>query len=317
MQQLDLFDYHPSARRSRWNLSRQEIGAIVIFVLAIFFAAQPEPLPALLPKDLPAAPIAAEARILPTATAPTITQLSPKQLPQSFSVPVLMYHHVKIVDPYANALDRNLTVSPSDFEQQVKYFAESGFQSVTLGQVSSALSAGASLPAKPIVFTFDDGYEDVFINAVPILQKYNYVGSFAVVPGFFGFKGYASWDQVKAAADAGMELVSHTMHHIDLTNRKYSFEDLMVELEGSKLFLESRINKPVDVLIYPYGKYDQRAMEAARKAGYKIAFTTEFGTNISLSRAYASPRVRVHGIDGLAKLKKLLGRQIAVSRQGP
>ncbi|MBI3952414.1 MAG: polysaccharide deacetylase family protein [Candidatus Doudnabacteria bacterium] len=255
--------------------------------------------------------------VIPGSAAPRAESKAGKGSAQTLSLPVLMYHHVAPVLSSANALDKDLTVAPADFDDQVKFFKDLGYQSVTLKQVYEALSQNLELPKKSIVFTFDDGYEDVFYNAVPILSKYGFVGSFAVVPGFLGRQNYATWDQVMSAHQQGMEIVSHTMNHADLSSGKYTAEDLKTELEGSKLFLESRLSHPVDILIYPYGKYNARAMKAVKAAGYKIAFTTEFGTSQSLSNALSLHRVRVHGgSGGLFKLKKVLGlsRQTAVSQ---
>ncbi|MBI4049263.1 MAG: polysaccharide deacetylase family protein [Candidatus Doudnabacteria bacterium] len=225
---------------------------------------------------------------------------------ERINVLILMYHHVG-EPPTSNALDRSLTVSASDFEEQVAFFKQRGYQSVALAQVYAALSAGSDLPDKPIVFTFDDGYKDVFVNAVPILQKYGFAGTFAVAPALLEGKGYATWGEVYSAYRQGMEIVSHSMNHVDFASSGYSDEFLMIELEGSKLFLESRINAPVNFFVYPYGRYNARAIELVKKAGYKMAFTTELGTEMNLNKAFRLPRVRVHGQDGLAKLRKVLG----------
>lgn len=231
----------------------------------------------------------------------------PKPVPiEKVYVPVLMYHHVG-EPPTNNALDRSLTVSTADFEEQVVFLKNYGYQSVTIAAVYSALERGTALPSKPIVFTFDDGYKDVFDNAVPILKKHGMIGTFAISPALLGKQPYASWGEVLKAYQEGMEIVSHSMNHVDFSSSVYSDDFLMIELEGSKLFLESRISSPVNFFVYPYGKYNARAIELVKKAGYKMAFTTELGTEMNLNDAYRLPRVRVHGQDGLIKLKRILG----------
>src|SRR5579885_2020127 len=108
-----------------------------------------------------------------------------KDQARSLTVPVLMYHHVgPLIEHDPTAVD--LTVSPEDFTAQVEYFKNLGYHSVTVQQVYDALQYGASLPSKPIVFTFDDGYKDVFEYAIPVLQDHGYVGSFAIATQLLG-----------------------------------------------------------------------------------------------------------------------------------
>jgi len=233
---------------------------------------------------------------VPTATNAAITK--------SLHVPVLMYHHVGIT---ADAASFDLTVSPTDFETQVKYFKALGYESVSVQQVYAGLELGALLPKKPIVFTFDDGYKDVFENAIPILKKYGYSGSFAVATELLGRPGYAVWDDVIAADQIGMEILSHSENHLDLSNPIYADYDLEREISDSKKVLEQKLGRPVDFFVYPYGKYNPKTLELIKEAGYKMAFTTAYGQDLSASSLLTEPRVRVHGgSDGLEKLKKVI-----------
>lgn len=318
MQQLDLFSFRPDNQQEllllppRRSLFTKTEAMCLGACLSLFLIY-------LVPQNTPEAPVvlgiaikveANEPVPVPRpAPSPILIKTTPSQQPvraQNLSVPVLMYHHVG-PPPTQNALDRSLTVSTAEFEEQIVFFKNKGFQSVTLAQVYDALSEGKPLPSKPIVFTFDDGYKDVFVNAVPILKKHGFVGTFAVAPSLLEGNEYATWGDVYAAFKDGMEIVSHSLNHVDFTNSSYSDEFLLTELEGSKLFLESRISSPVNFFVYPYGRYNARAIELVKKAGYKMAFTTELGIEMNLNIAYHLPRVRVHGQGGLAKLKQALG----------
>lgn len=228
----------------------------------------------------------------------------------SIWVPVLMYHHVGDLTPDQRAHDplaSDLTVSPSDFDLQLKYFHDRGYHSISVAQLYDALTLGSKLPSKPIIFTFDDGYQDVFDNAISALQKYGYTGSFAIATDLLGRPSYAVWDDVIAADKLGMEIVSHTENHLDLTSAKYSEADLMREISGSKQILENKLGHPVDFLVYPYGHFNYHVGELSAVAGYKLAFTTNFGLWMDPLKPLAEPRVRVHGADGLAKLEKIFG----------
>ncbi len=222
----------------------------------------------------------------------------------SVHVPVLMYHHVGYLTGN-DALVYDLTVSPNDFESQLNYFRELGYHSVSIEQIYSALEFGTPLPVKPIAITFDDGYKDVFQYAVPILQKNRFVGSFAVIPNLIGTPGYATWDDIIESYKSGMEIVSHSKNHLDLINTKYSPEELRQEIFNSKQILEEKLNTQINFFVYPYGHNNEHVQSLVKEAGYKLAFTTEYGQDIYKNNAFAAPRVRVHGQNGLEKLKTI------------
>ena len=220
----------------------------------------------------------------------------------SIRVPVLMYHHVGYVADYSGA---DLTVSPEDFESQVSYFTDLGYHSVTVQDIYDAIVSGQSLPIRPIVFTFDDGYKDVFTYAIPILKKYGSVGSLAIATELLGRPTYAVWADVIDAKKQGMEIISHTQNHLDLSNPIYSADDLHREIFGSKQILEEKLGAPVDFFIYPYGRYNPKVLDMVEAAGYKMAFTTAYGMYLGPQNMLTEPRVRVHGQDGLSKLKAI------------
>lgn len=222
----------------------------------------------------------------------------------SLITPILMYHHVGMLPLGADSIRQDLTVSVSDFETQVSWLHEAGFTSITLEQLYMATQGTFVMPKKPVVFTFDDGYSDVFEYAVPVLKKYGYVGSFAVVSGFIGSPEYATWVQVLAARQGGMEIVSHTYDHFDGSNQKFSKEFIRKNLELSLSDLDSHIGSVPRILVYPYGHYTPMYMEAAREAGFVMALTVHFGTAVRLDNLLETPRVRVHGNQAMDTFKK-------------
>ena len=232
-------------------------------------------------------------------------------LGRTLHVQILMYHHVGNLPGNADALARDLTVSPTDFEAQVEYFKNLGYETVTIQQAYAALEYGSGLPAKPIIFSFDDGYQDVFINAVPILKAHGYVGSFAIATELLGRPTYAVWNDILQADQQGMEIVSHSENHLDLTNPIYSPEDLQREIAGSNQVLEQKLGHDVDFFVYPYGKHNPAVENLVGQAGYKVALTTDFGENIKADTLLVTPRVRVHGgAEGLDKLKKIFSPRL-------
>jgi peptidoglycan/xylan/chitin deacetylase (PgdA/CDA1 family) len=172
-------------------------------------------------------------------------------------------------------------------------------------QVYDYMESDLGLPSKPIILTFDDGYKDVFTYAVPVLKNYNYIGSFAIATNLLGRPSYAVWDDIIAASASGMEIVSHTENHLDLSNPVYSDADLHREIFDSKQLLEEKLGYNIDFFVYPYGRYNQKVLQMTQEAGYKMALTTIYGVTVRQESLLATPRVRVHGQDGLMKLKKI------------
>ncbi|NIV37881.1 MAG: polysaccharide deacetylase family protein, partial [Anaerolineae bacterium] len=76
---------------------------------------------------------------------------------------------------------RDLSVSPRDFEEQLAYLQQEGYESITLNDLALHLTRGKPLPPKPIILTFDDGYANAYTEAFPLLQQYGFAGTFFVI----------------------------------------------------------------------------------------------------------------------------------------
>lgn len=217
------------------------------------------------------------------------------------SVPILMYHHVGSEPENSDGVRHDLTVSGTDFETEVAWLSRSGYASVTLDQIYQAIQGNFVLPKKPVVVTFDDGYSDVFETAVPILQKYSFIGSFAVIGGFVGNPDYATWDQIRRAKEMGMEIVSHTYDHFDGSNPKYDKEFIQKNLELSLETLDKNVGKVPRILVYPYGHYTPLYIETAKEVGFVMGLTVHFGKTVDPANLLETPRVRVHGGESLER----------------
>src|SRR5579871_2120144 len=135
---------------------------------------------------------------------------------RNLHVPILMYHYVSDVPKGADETRIDLTVTPENFAAHVAYLAQQGYHTVSFYQLNNALLTGASLPAKPIILTFDDGYIDDFLNVYPLLRKYNFTATFFIITGTADDKnpGYLSWDEIRAMSSAGMDMEPHTIDHV-------------------------------------------------------------------------------------------------------
>jgi len=221
-------------------------------------------------------------------------------------VPILMYHHISDPPRGSDEIMRDLSLPGPDFELQLRYLINEGYQSITMQDLIRYIQQGAPLPAKPVLLTFDDGYKDAFTVAFPLLKKYGFTGTFFIFtkPINEENREYLSWQEVELMSAAGMEIGSHSYSHPDL--RKLSAAALQKEILGSKKDIEAYIQKPVLFFCYPSGAYDSRIVQAVSEAGYWGAVTTQQGAIHSSDNRLALQRVRVHGEAGLERFDALL-----------
>lgn len=220
-------------------------------------------------------------------------------------VPILVYHHVKREWP-DDFQQRTITVTAADFEAQLARLRDEGYRSISLSELGNALLYGLPLPPKPVVLTFDDGYDDMFTVALPLLQKYRTVGSFGLITSYVGKPGYLTWDQVGAMKDAGMEMVSHTVTHANLG--ALAADAVRKEIAESRATLEEELGAPMQTMIYPYGEpfahgnvgQQQAVLEMMEQEGYAIGVTNPLPNEApkieqDASRPYELRRVMVSG----------------------
>ena len=239
----------------------------------------------------------------PEATAtPTPIPMPTPSTPNGYAVtvPILMYHYLSAPPADADAIRRDLSVSPEQFEAQLAYLRAEGYQTISMAQLSYALAKNTPLPAKRVVITFDDGYRDQYEYAFPLLKKYGYTATFYVFTQVIDENNvnFLTWDMVTEMHRAGMEFGSHSYRHSDLTHRDVDF--LVYEILGSKEAIEQRIGEPVTAFCYPSGRYDELAQKVVASANFWSAVTTEWGGDHTYTNRFEMPRVRIRGNDAVA-----------------
>lgn len=218
-------------------------------------------------------------------------------------VPIVLYHHIRPITPAMNPLARGLSVTPEVFDAQLSYFEKNGFTTITLDQFYSALQKKTTLPKKPIILSFDDGYRDNFTNAYPLLAKHHFMGSFFIFTQAMGAPDYVTWDQVKEMQRSGVfEIGSHTLSHADLPH--ISESKVHAEIFESKKIIEEHLGIPVPFFCYPYGHYTKHIVDEVKKAGYLGALTTHYGTVHTVSSLFEVTRVRLTNDDFGVRLDK-------------
>lgn len=197
-----------------------------------------------------------------------------RETPGWVPVPILAYHE-------AADGPSPLDLSPQDFALELRYLARASYSPVTLDQVYRAFARRASLPDRPIVLTFDDGYESFDRSGFPLLQRYHYPATVFVSTGLVGRPGYLTWDQIRELARAGIEIGAHTVNHPDL--RGLDDAQLQSEIAGSREVLAARLGHTPEFFAYPYGALNPRVVNAVRRAGFRAAVTGRPGV-VSLSQ---------------------------------
>jgi peptidoglycan/xylan/chitin deacetylase (PgdA/CDA1 family) len=209
------------------------------------------------------------------------------------AVPILMYHVIN--PPPPGAPFPGLYVPAAEFAEQMHALASAGFHAVTMDQMWAAWSEGAPLPAgKPIVLTFDNGYQSQYTNALPVLRQLGWVGVENLqLTGLPPSQGGLSSAQIRGLIGAGWELDTQGFSHADLIALDPSQLHYQVAVARSEV--QRLYHVPVNWFCYPSGHYDAAVVEAVRAAGYRGSTTVVPGWAQSGGDPYRLPRLRVLG----------------------
>lgn len=226
-----------------------------------------------------------------TQTSQSTSTAKWKTYDEPVQIPILMYHAVHVMDP-SEASNANLIVDPDPFEAQIKALAKAGYYFLTPEEAYKAFTENA-LPAKKVVWlTFDDGNEDFYTIAYPILKKYKAKATNNVITGFVkkGNAGNLTVKQMKEMMAHGMSFQSHTVNHPDLSATDKATQK--AELTDSIDFLENELNTKVNTIAYPSGRYNQTTLDLAKKT-YKLGLTTNEGLASAKDGLLSLNRVRI------------------------
>lgn len=206
-------------------------------------------------------------------------------------VPILYYHSI-MVEP-----GNELRMPPEQFNEQMMYLSSQGYNVLTPNDLYNDLYGNGTIPNKPILITFDDGYEDNYTNALPILKKYNFTATVFMVSSFVNGNGFLSADQLKELQSAGWTIGGHTVNHTDLS--KVDTNTVKAELDNSKKTLENMLGTKVNYFCYPFGGYSFSVVSQVKQSGYLMAFTTKSGWVSKSSNPYLLNRVYCYANMGM------------------
>jgi peptidoglycan/xylan/chitin deacetylase (PgdA/CDA1 family) len=209
-------------------------------------------------------------------------------------VPILMYHVIS--SPPAGAPYAELYVPRASFSAQVGWLTGHGYHAVTLQQVFDSWRGAGTLPSKPVVLSFDDGYLSQVTNALPVLKARKWPGvlnlEYRNLQPVWGIRPPG----IRKLLAAGWELDAHTLTHPDLTT--VDAARLREEVAGSREAIHRRFHVQVNFFCYPAGRYDNAVIAAVQRAGYLGATTTRYGL-AKPSELYTLARLRINGTDSL------------------
>jgi peptidoglycan/xylan/chitin deacetylase (PgdA/CDA1 family) len=217
-------------------------------------------------------------------------------------IPILMYHNIAKA-PRGVLIYRSLYVSPSAFARQMGLLNMLGYRGVSMSDAMPCLRGEQQ--GRIAVITLDDGYVDNLESATSILGRYGFTATCYVVSGFIG--QYNAWDadrlgirkplmstaQLREWCAAGMEVGAHTRTHVRLSQCDDAQQH--DEIHGCKADLEDRVGSRIAQFCYPYGDYDERSVEAIRRAGFEAATTTDRGRAVAGNGVdlWRLPRIQV------------------------
>ncbi|GAA1887641.1 polysaccharide deacetylase family protein [Streptantibioticus ferralitis] len=236
-------------------------------------------------------------------------------------VPILMYHAVAAAPAKAA---RGLSVAPAAFAEQMELLADRGFTPLTTRQLAAVWRDGRrALPARPVLITFDDGYEGVHRHALPELLRHGFPATLFTSTGWMRGRGAEDhapgapdttldWDQVRELAASGVEIGGHSHSHPQLD--QLSDERLWFEVLRCKEILAEELDSPPISFAYPYGYSSQRVRRTVRTAGFGISLAVGNRLAARAQGPYALRRVTVRRSTSIAEFERLVeGRAVARS----
>jgi peptidoglycan/xylan/chitin deacetylase (PgdA/CDA1 family) len=213
-------------------------------------------------------------------------------------IPILMYHRIAPIEP--RSVVKGHYVHPRMFQRQMATLSRLGYQAVALNDL---YREEFILPPKPVVVTFDDGYRNFATNALPALESFGFRSTVFLVANLIGKSN--EWDQargdvaeplmtlgeIERAAKQGTEFGSHTLDHSDLSS--VDTQEAWRQIAESKAVLQKVLGTEVGTFCYPYGRKTPEVQAMVRKAGYRLACSTEKGLNTQETDRTALRRINV------------------------
>jgi len=180
---------------------------------------------------------------------------------------ILMYHSIASNDDF-------FTVNPRGFELQIDYLRKN-YTIVSLEEMAACIRNAKKLPRKAVAITFDDGYEDCYLNAYPHLRDYDLPATVFVSTAYVGKEWpfacsrlkMLTWKEIEEMSKNNIEIGAHTVTHTDL--RKANLKTARNEVVESKKQIEEHVKKTVTQFSFPFGRCSHKTVDLVKSLGFK------------------------------------------------
>lgn len=247
--------------------------------------------------------------------------------PDGIVVPIFMYHEVK---PFKTRKD---VITPAELESDLKYLKANHYVTITMTDLVYYVNGKESLPEKPIVLSFDDGYYNNYVYAYPLLKEYNMkivlsiigknTDDFSRVSDINLNYSHVTWDQINEMMKSGLvEIQNHTYNMHTITRRRFGcainkgeslahYEQVLIEDIGKlQREISSKTGTTPNTFTYPYGKASKESYPIIKQLGFQASLTCDYGVNVITKNSdvlYGLKRVcRVHGVSIQTALVKAM-----------
>lgn len=222
------------------------------------------------------------------------------------AIPILMYHQVT---PHVHPNFERWTVTPKSFASHMRILKVLGYNTVSLDDLHDYNRLNINLTRKPIIITFDDGYQEAIDYTIPILTEYNYSAVYFIPTRYIGEQSHwllpelgaefpiIDWDTVISLDSNGFQIGSHTMTHPHLTTLPPV--ECHNEIEESRRTIEDHLGHDVVHFAYPHGDFNTSVRSIVADAGYHTACSVKQGFTTHKDDQLALPRIEITGYDTL------------------
>ena len=222
-----------------------------------------------------------------------------------------MYHMIS--DPITSQ-EAKYACPPKTFEQHLHYLKQSKHVPLSLKEIEEHLLLGTSLPENAVAITLDDGFEDNYTNAYPLLKKYQIPATIFLTSGLMGGtnqwmnkrdfpeRKMLNWQQITEMSRDNISFGAHTVSHPKLS--ELDAEASTKEVIQSKQTIEEQLGKPCHHFAYPYGLFTKQTSKIVDDAGFTLACSTRSGFNNRERNPFVLHRIEVYGTDPVWKLKQ-------------
>ncbi|WP_251444069.1 polysaccharide deacetylase family protein [Veillonella intestinalis] len=231
---------------------------------------------------------ASAAQAQPQKVTKTVATAVPK------GIPVLMYHKVGPEE------DNDAVIREDLFRAQMKLLHDKGFNPITMEQLNDYVRHGKAVPVKPVVLTFDDGYEDTYSIVYPVLKEYGFAGTVFVNPGDVGTR--LTWEQIKEMHDNGITIASHGYDHVRMN--ELSDSEQLANIVKAQMALKEKLGIDNQWFCYPYGRENEYSQKAATDNGILLAVTMNPGWVHEGDNPYALQRIWIGNAVDLAHFEE-------------